>query len=357
VDLYPAVQRADPENLLGCTAFQTARWYPPLLQTGMRVDGVFVRTLVSALCVTAVVGFAATVCAQEPSLPTFKSSVNLVPISAVVHDRKGRPVGALKAADFEVFDKGERRRILDFQVDRTNPLSLALLIDASGSMVMGPRLPFARKVVEHIVADLAEGRDEVGLFTFDQDLHEEQSFTYHPTGIDRAVGSVEPFGTTSLYDAIAATARRFDARSSARRAIVVFTDGLDTSSKLTPGEVSALASSIDVPVYIVVTVSPIDYAQHLDRETSGVPQARGDLRDLAQWTGGDLLWATATESAGLRAFQILSELRHQYLIAIEAADDSNWRPLDVRVRDRKLTVRARSGYFNREASPNGRSEK
>ena len=58
---------------------------------------------------------------------------------------QGRPVGALTAADFEVFDKGERRRILDFQVDRTSPLSLALLVDASGSMVMGPRLPFARR--------------------------------------------------------------------------------------------------------------------------------------------------------------------------------------------------------------------
>ena len=314
--------------------------------------GEFVRTLVLVLgfTVTASLPAAPTVSAQDPSLPTFKSSVNLVPISAVVHDRKGRPVSALTAADFEVFDKGVRRRIVDFQVDRTSPLSLALVVDASGSMVMGPRLPFARKVVEHMLADLAEGRDEVGLFTFDQDLHEERSFTYHPAGLDRAVGSVEPFGTTSLYDAIAATARRFDPRPSARRAIVVFTDGLDTSSKLTPPEVSALASSIDVPVYIVVTVSPIDYAQHVEREGNGQPQARGDLRDLAQWTGGDLLWSTASESAGVRAFQILSELRHQYLIAIEAAADTEWRPLDIRVRDPKLTVRARSGYFNRELS-------
>jgi Ca-activated chloride channel homolog len=306
-----------------------------------------VRTIAVASCLTVLACLEPTALAQQ-ALPTFKSSVNLVPISAVVYDRRGRPVSTLNASDFEVFDKGEPRRILDFQIDRTSPLSVALLVDVSGSMAMGPRLTFARKVVEHMIAELEEGRDEVGLFTFDRDLHEERPFTVNPADVGQAVTSVEPFGTTSLYDAIAATARRFDVRPAARRAIVVFTDGLDTSSKMTPPEVSALASSIDVPVYIVVTVSPIDHAQYVDRESSGVPQARGDLRDLAQWTGGDLLWATASENAGARAQQILSELRQQYLIAIEAAVESEWRPIDVRIRNRRLTVRARSGYFSRD---------
>ena len=129
----------------------------------------------------------------------------------------------------------------------------------------------------------------------------------------------------------------------------MFTDGVDTSSELTPGEVSSLASSIDVPVYIVVTVPPVDAVNRANRAAEPQPR-QADLRDLAQWTGGDLLFATSPEDASLKAHHIVVELRHQYLIAVEASDRFEWRRLDVRVRDRKMTVRARSGYFGRETS-------
>lgn len=286
---------------------------------------------------------------EEPqSPPTFKTSVDLVSISAFVRDRHGRLVTTLKAADFEVFDKGERRAIVDFQFDRASPVAIAMLVDVSGSMRVGSKLAFARRVLEHLVAELHDGRDEVGLFTFDSVLHAEQPFTVHPAAIDSTLGDAQPFGSTSLYDAIAATARHLADRPLPRRAIVVFTDGVDTSSALTPAEVSGLASSIDVPVYIAVTVPPIDYALFVDREVSRTAQSAVDLRDLASWTGGDLLWATSQEGALVRAQQILAELRHQYLIAIESAGQPEWRPLDVRVRNRHLTVRTRSGYFSRE---------
>lgn len=292
-------------------------------------------------------GFVVSAGPQEPA-PTFKSSVALVPISAVVRDRHGRLVTSLTAADFEVRDKGERRRILSFQTDRTGPITLALLVDLSGSMRVGPKLGFARKVLQRLVDQLRDGRDEVALYTFDEALHEEQPFTLHPSAIGSALSGAEPFGTTSLYDAIAATAHRFEDRPAARRAIVVFTDGVDTSSTLTPSAVSALASSIDVPVYVVVTVPPIDYTQFVEKEAARPGRVEGDLRDLAAWTGGDLLWATVPEDTVARAWQILTELRYQYLLAIESAGEPEWRPLDVRVRNRSLTVRTRSGYYSRD---------
>src|SRR5262249_51788837 len=117
-----------------------------------------------------------------------------------------------------------------------------------------------------------------------------------------------------------------------------------TASSLTPAEVSGLASSIDAPVYVVATVPPIDFAAQAERGSMAA-RFSGDLRDLATWTGGDLLWVTAPEDAALQARSIVYELRHQYLIMIEPAADQAWRPIDVRVRDRKMTVRARSGYF------------
>ena len=297
-------------------------------------------TSVAMLCCGLEVG-----AGSQQSAPTFQAAIELVPISASVHDRRGRPVTTLTAADFVVFDKGQPRRIVDFQEDQKSPLTVALLVDVSGSMRMGPKLAFARGVLERLVAELEDGRDEAGLFTFDANLHEVQPFTTRPSTIDP---SAYPFGTTSLYDAIAATARRLADRAPVHGAVVVFTDGVYTSSVLTPPEVSALASSIDVPVYVVVTVPPIDREQMASRDSSG---ERSDLRDLAAWTGGDLLWATANEELGARAHQIVAELRHQYLMAIESAPDAEWRPLDIRVRNSRLNVRARTGYFSRGNRP------
>jgi Ca-activated chloride channel homolog len=285
--------------------------------------------------------------ASAQSLPVFKSSVAVVPISVVVHDPRGRMVTTLGPSDFQVLDKGESRPILDFRTDNEGPITLAVLVDASGSMRVSSKLAFARDVVRSLASDLREGRDEVGLFTFDSALHEQHAFTTHPAAIDGALGDVDPFGVTSLYDAIAETARRIGNRPAERRAIVVLTDGLDNSSALTPPEVSALASSIDAPVYVVATVPRIDHASYVDRAALRDAHAPGDLEDLASWTGGDLLWVTDPVEAAARSRQIVSELRHQYLLAIDSAVEGEWRPLDVKVRDRKLTVRARSGYFSR----------
>lgn len=282
--------------------------------------------------------------AQEP-VATFRSSVAVVPISTVVRDRHGRIVTTLSAGDFEVFDKGERRSIVDFEIDRDSPMSVAVLLDVSGSMRIGPKLAFAADVVSRLTSELRDGRDEVALFTFDSSLHEPQPFTIHPASLPAAMGSAAPWGTTSLYDAIAQTARELQARRSRRRAIVVLTDGVDTSSRLTASEVSGLASSIDVPVYVVVTVPPIDRAMAVDQSVTQTARQSADLRDLALWTGGDLAWATTAPEAALRAAAILAELRHEYVIAIASASGREWRPLEVRVRDPRMSVRARSGYF------------
>ena len=119
---------------------------------------------------------------------------------------------------------------------------------------------------------LEPGRDEAALFTFDSRLHEVAPFTVDTRALQGALGEVDPFGATSLHDAIAEAAKRAATRTGRRRAVVVITDGIDTSSGLTPGEVSAIASAIDVPVYVIATVLPID---HPGREGS-LPGAGDD---------------------------------------------------------------------------------
>jgi Ca-activated chloride channel homolog len=288
--------------------------------------------------------------AQEPQAPvaTFKAGVDLVRVAAVVRDRKGRFVQDLKARDFEVVDNGTSRAISDLQNDLAG-VSLAVLFDISGSME--GRLPDAREAAMHVLSWL-NGRDEAAVYTFDTQLVERAPFTVGlktlPTSIERVV----PFGATSLHDAIAETAKRVGAREGRRRAVVVLTDGADNWSRLRPEEVSAVASAIDVPVYIFGIVGAIDNPSE-DISTSSVERSAltGPLSDLAAWTGGHVFVASAPGQRSIAARQIVDELRHQYLIAFEASGRPGWHPLVVRARNKDLTVRARSGYIAGQSRP------
>jgi Ca-activated chloride channel family protein len=274
--------------------------------------------------------------------------VDLVSVTAVVRDGRGRVIRDLRSEDFVVLESGRPRPIVTFLPAEAGPVSVALLVDVSGSMAVAENLAEGRQVLDHLLAWLNPGVDEVALFTFDRELREEQEFTSEPAALRRAFDDIEPWGSTALYDAIGETARRLASRSSRRRAIVVLTDGLDTISTKTSAEISGLASSIDVPVYVVAVMSEID-------RTGGgqVAQAAGQLLNLAWWTGGDYFAVSRAAHASEAARALLAELRHQYVLAFESSG-AGWQPLDVRLpRRQKLTVRARSGHVGRGAgTPN-----
>jgi Ca-activated chloride channel homolog len=285
---------------------------------------------------------------QSPPAATFKSSVDLVRVAAVARDHKGRLLQDLTAHDFEVLDSGQRRPIADFRRDQSG-VSVALLFDVSGSME--GHLPSAREAAEHVLSWL-DARDEAAVFTFDTRLDEVVGFTPHLAALPRSMGSVVPFGATSLHDAIADTARRVGAREGRRRGVVVLTDGNDNASRLTPAQVSAIASEIDVPVYLVGIVPSIDNPSS-DTATMSTERSAlsGPLADLATWTGGQVLVASTPGQRSGAARQIVEELRHQYLIAIEASARPGWHPLVVRARQKDVIVRARTGYMAGQGHP------
>jgi len=293
-------------------------------------------------------GYLAAPSAQDASPQaeqTFRSAVDVVTIQASVRDRRGRVMNGLTTTDFEVRDNGELRPILSVRADRQSPLSVAILVDMSGSMAVAPKTVMARQAYESIISELRDGQDEVGLFIFDSSLHERRSFTRRLSVLKGALDDFEAFGTTSLYDATAAAARELAARSAALKAIIVLTDGIDTSSTLTARDVSALAGSIDVPVFIVATVPAIGERVRMQAADASPDDGSANLRDLAEWTGGQLVFAsTFTETAGA-ARGLIGGLRLQYVLAIEAANTREWRRLDVRVKAPAATVKARSGYF------------
>ena len=280
--------------------------------------------------------------------PRFKSAVDVVSVTAVVRDRKGRFVPDLSRDDFIVVEGGERRPIIGFNSEADGPVRVAVLFDISGSMRVGTKAVDARQAARHIFSSMKVG-DQAALFAFDTQLDKVTDFTKDFKGLEAKLDNVEqPFGQTSLYDAIAETARAVGAASSGgdgrlpqRAAIVVLTDGIDTKSRLTAPEVSAIASSIDVPVYIVAVMSPVDDPRNGDYGTGSMSSG---LTDLARWTGGDIFIAISPAHTSIAARQIVGEMRHQYMLAFEASTRAGWRPLEVRARDRDFVVRARSGY-------------
>ena len=275
---------------------------------------------------------------------TFRSAVDVVTIQASVRDARGRVVQGLTRLDFEVRDNGRLRPIIEFRSDRQSPVTLAILVDMSGSMDIGPKIAMARQAYESVLAQLRPN-DEAALFTFDSSLHERQGFTHDLALLRGGLSEFESFGTTSLYDATAAAARRLADRTATHRAMVVLTDGIDTSSRLTASEVSGLAASIDVPVYIVATVPSVDQRVMMEAAERGGESETADLRDLAEWTGGRLQFASTLTETVIVAAGIVGELRQQYVLAIEAAAEREWRRLHLRVKNPAVTVKARNGYF------------
>ena len=279
--------------------------------------------------------------------PSFRAAVDVVSVTAVVRDARGRPVNNLGREDFQVYERGRLRQILQFKASDQGPISLGILFDVSGSMRGAMQMDAGRRAVEHILSWVNPAQDEVGLFSFDVDLRKEVDFTTDMAKVKTAVNGLTAIGQTSLYDAINKTAAALGDRPSPRRAVIVITDGIDTSSKLTPSQVSGMASAIDVPVYVIAVLSPLDHPGQdsavIGADTSPVAT---QLSNLAYWTGGTLFMVSAPAHASQAARDMVTELRHQYLLAFEAAREPGWYELDVRTRRRELTVRARSGYFS-----------
>jgi VWFA-related protein len=286
---------------------------------------------------------AASASGQTPQA-VFRSEISRVTVAATVRDRRGRPVTSLTADDFHLFDGGVRRDILDFRQD-TLALHLALLTDVSGSMEIGGRRQTAGAAAQLILDWLDPKYDHIGLYAFDQSLREIAPLQPARANLFDSVDTPKPWGQTRLFDAIADTARRVAGQGAVRRAVIVLTDGNDNASELTPGQVSGLASSIDVPVYIVVMVSPFDR----DGKRTLIDDQLAALRDgalgqLARWTGGDIILPTTDQATTAAARQIVNELRQQYLLVFEPSSLPGWHRLEVRTRQENLVVRARSGY-------------
>lgn len=311
------------------------------------------KMVTPAILGLALAASSAFVAAQGPPAPvrpegqvTFKSGVEAVTVSVAVRDASGHVVRDLKKADFEVLDSGVRREIKDFFVGDA-PISLALLLDISGSMAVGGNMDRAREAVAVATMSLRSGSDEAALFTFDSELQEVVPFTSDVNHIHKVSLKGKPWGLTSLYDAVAQAAKAVAERANRHRALLVITDGVDTGSKMSAAQVSGIASSIDVPVYLLRVVNPLDHpGGELEViETDGRAVQAATLADLARWTGGDMRVTSVPAHTSIAVQDLFEELRYQYLISIEPGARPGWHPLEVRTRKKSLVVHTRGGYI------------
>ena len=308
------------------------------------------RSRVAPLLLTAIfLADALSVASAQEVRPqiTFRAGVEVVTVSAAVRNGRGQVIRDLGKSDFQVIDTGAPVEIRDFYAG-DSPVSLSVLLDISGSMAVGGNMDRARHAVDIAMGNLRPGADEAALFTFDSKLEEVVSFTTDLDRVRRVSLEGKPWGMTSLFDAIGAAAKAVAERGNHHRALLVITDGVDTGSRMSAPEVSGVASSIDVPVYLLTVVNPADHPGgefaviHTDSAVASV----ATLADLARWTGGDMRVASEPAHTIEALHDLFLELRHQYLITFEPGTRPGWHPLEIRTRKKNLVVHARSGYIS-----------
>jgi VWFA-related protein len=261
----------------------------------------------------------------------FRTSVRLVEVYATVTDGRGRYVDDLVSADFEVLDDEVPAKVEIFESSASG-VSVALALDTTGSMQAA--LPALKSAALRLIADLRPV-DSVAVYAFNDKVSQLQSFTTNRDIARRAVLRTRVSGPTGFHDALVRVARDLSVRPG-KKAIVVFTDGVDNASSLTSDSAIKRAKSEGVTIY---TIAQGDALKS--------PKLLTQLETVAKGTGG-LAFAVKFPAEIRAVFDHISQdLQHGYFLTFHPASDvqQKWHPITVALTEaRGLTVRARQGY-------------
>jgi VWFA-related protein len=267
--------------------------------------------------------------------------VDLVNMVFAVLDKKGRFVTDLKEDQFTVFEDNELQRITNFSRETDLPLTVALVIDTSGSI--RDKLRFEQEAaVEFFLTSLRAGTDKGLIITFDSSVDLLQDYTDDPQRLADAVKKITAGGGTSLYDALYLAVAEKLSGQKGRRVIILITDGDDNSSRVSMTETLEAAQHYDVVIYAIST-NRIAGLRTRDME-------RGDnvLKTFADETGGRVFSPTKIHEMTKGFQSISSELRAQYTLAYRPTNvqrDGAFRRVRIEVSDKRLKPRARPGYY------------
>ncbi|HZS09025.1 MAG TPA: VWA domain-containing protein [Blastocatellia bacterium] len=315
---------------------------------------------------------------QGPQQDVIKVDTALIPVPVIVTDANGRFVTGLTRSDFRLREDGVPQEIASFSSTEA-PFNVALLIDTSRSTreLLGTIRKAARSFVNQL-----QPQDRVLIVTFDERVSFLGDFTSDRRQLQRTINAVKSSYLTTVYDAISRTINEKLAPLSGRKAIVIFSDGVDTWSRQATSE-----STLDLVARSGVLVYAVQYNTGnvggtatspylLPRRYFAAPFVPGQqdrlraeferyriatnfLRSLADQSGARHLQAESIENSE-RAFALIAdELRHQYMLAYYPTNDQHdgsYRAISVSVRRRDFVVRARRGYRVPKVERTGVSE-
>ena len=315
--------------------------------------------------------------AGQSSLPqsddVIRVDTDVTNLFFTVSDKQKRYVTTLQESDLRVLEDGEPQEILVFQRATDRPVSIAFLIDVSASEAetLGDEKTAARAFIEAIIRS---GDDEAAIIPFADRAFLEQPFTSNRLSLYRVLSqvdiamplyfgsgapiggiasgpgtSVPPPGTTAIWDALALTASEVMAtrRGNRRRAIIILTDGHDTSSRV----------KRDVAIEQAIASETVVYAIGIgDEKWEGVE--RGAIKRVAEATGGRAFFPSKELDLKNAFAEIEREMRSQYLVAYSSSNknrDGSFRQIKIEVinpnlRKEQLKLRHRPGYFAKRLS-------
>lgn len=272
----------------------------------------------------------------------FKVDVQLVRVLATVKDLNGKLIANLNKQDFQITDNGVSQQIAVFEHHSETPLSVAFMVDTSGSTAKD--LKYEVTSANRFLRSLfREGNidDRVSLYSFNWEVVEQQRYTRNLVSLERAMKNFKAEAGTSMYDAIRFGSRSLEERDG-RHVMVMVTDGGDTVSSTTYQQALADLHRADA-VFYAILVMPItnDAGRNIGGENA--------LTTLAESTGGKVFVPSVGPALDLVFDDILRELRTQYLIGYYPKNTpltkNRFHTLQVSTKQKDLRVVTRNGYY------------
>jgi len=307
----------------------------------------------------------------------FRSTAELINVTATVADQSGRFVPNLRREDFTVREDGERQQITHFSAERV-PVSLGIVLDVSGSM-SGEKIRSAERALQRFLYDLLAPEDEVFILGFSDRTELVSDWTSNRQQLANALGRIRPRGGTALYDAVAEAVPMAQTGRHKKKAVVIISDGNDTDSRTDSDAVKSLIRETEVLVYAIgidgVGSSsggtwsgqpriqlpfpfPMPGGGTWGRprpRTQGGPSSSNDrvnaplLREITDDSGGRTEIVRGARDLDPATAGIADELSQQYSLGYvpPRARDGQWHTIEVSVPSERYQVRARRGYLAR----------
>ena len=303
-----------------------------------------IRLILSLVIVMSLVGV---VYPQDRNAQIDVNVVN-VPLMVSVFDNKGKTITNLRKEDFKVYEDDQLQTVRSFTKDTDLPLSIALLVDASGSIVDKVKFEQAA-ATDFFFNTIKRKKDRAIVISFDSTAsimsdYTTDGFTDEPEKLADAVKRIHAGGGTAVHDAVysATKAKLALEQPDRRRLIILISDGEDTASRYSLTEAMEMAQRNNVTIYAISTNKTSD--------TKTRDQVKGDevIQKLVDETGGKAYFPLKLDDLSVDFQKIGDELRSQYILAYAPTNpvlDGSYRKVRVEMADKKYKARTRQGYY------------